>query len=72
MKKAVALTLAGVCLLCSVLFFPKAAVGHDVNECYDDWSTCRQRALDMDEPWWRVMLALTVCDIGLGKCVLMM
>jgi hypothetical protein len=70
MKKIFLLGLAGLMLLSSVLFFPLAVSGHDVNECYGDHQACRERALAMDAPWTKVALALTVCDIALGKCIL--
>jgi hypothetical protein len=70
MKKACLLALAGLILLSSVLFFPLAANAHDVNECYRDHQVCRERALNLDAPWTKIALLLTVCDIALGKCIL--
>jgi len=70
MKKACLLALAGLILLSSVFFFPLAVGAHDMDECYRDHQICRARALNADAPWTKVALLLTVCDIGLGKCIL--
>ena len=70
MKKGIPLALAGLILLSAALYFPKPARGHDVGECYRDHDVCRERALAMDAPWTKVALFLTVCDVGLGKCIL--
>jgi hypothetical protein len=70
MKKVFMLALAGLVLLSSVLIFPLAVSGHDVNECYRDHQVCRERALNLNAPWTKVALVLTVCDIALGKCIL--
>ena len=70
MKKTFPLALAGLLLLSAALYFPVAAKAHDVNECYRDHQVCRERALAMDAPWTKVALALTVCDVALGKCIL--
>ncbi|MGZ7065293.1 MAG: hypothetical protein ACXVI6_02945 [Candidatus Aminicenantales bacterium] len=70
MKKVFLLALAGLVLLSSALVFPLALSAHDVNECYRDHQACRERALNLDAPWTKVALVLTVCDIALGKCIL--
>ena len=70
MKRAVALALTGLCLLSSFLFFPQAAQGRVADECYSNWSRCRVNAFNMDVSWYRMTLVLTVCDVGLGKCIL--
>jgi hypothetical protein len=70
MKKAILLVLAGLIFVSSALFFPLAANAHDVNECYRDHQVCRERALNMEAPWTKIALTLTVCDIALGKCIL--
>ncbi len=70
MKRTFPLALAGLLLLSAALYFPAAAKAHDVNECYRDHQVCRERALAMDAPWTKVALALTVCDVALGKCIL--
>ena len=70
MKKTLPLALAGLMLLSAALYFPTAVSAHDVNECYRDHQVCRERALNLDAPWTKVALALTVCDVALGKCIL--
>ena len=71
MKKAVALALAAVSLLSAVLFFPSlSAASVPANECYDNWEVCRVRAFQADAGFLRTTIMLTVCDIGLGKCLL--
>lgn len=70
MKKLAVLALAGLVLVSAALFFPKAAAAHDVVECYANHRNCRELAFIQDAPWYKMMLFLTVCDIGLGKCVL--
>ena len=72
MKKLAILALAGLVLVSAALFFPMAAAGHEVNECDRDHRDCRENVLNMDAPWYKVMIFLTVCDIGLGKCILFM
>lgn len=71
MKKAIASTLATIFLLSAVLFFPiasAAVVRADV--CWDNWEACRIRSFQADMGVIRTTVALTVCDIGLGKCLL--
>jgi len=70
MKKLAALTLAGLVIVSAALYFPMSLAAHDVNECYKDHLDCRVNALNLDAPWYKVMLILTVCDVALGKCAL--
>ena len=70
MKKLAVLALAGLVLVSAALFFPTAVAAHDVDDCYKDHQDCRENALNLDAPWWKVMVILTVCDIALGKCAL--
>jgi hypothetical protein len=70
MKRAVALALVGLCLLSSFLFFPQAAQGRIVDECFSSWNRCRVNAFNMDVSWVRMTLVMTVCDIGFGRCIL--
>ena len=70
MKKLAVLALAGLVLVSAALIFPASLVAHDVNECYKDHQDCRVNALNLDAPWYKVMLILTVCDVALGKCAL--
>jgi len=70
MKKLTALALAGLIIVSAALFFPASLAARDANECYKDHQDCRVNALNLDAPWYKVMLILTVCDIALGKCIL--
>lgn len=71
MKKAIALTLAVVISLSAILFFPLAAAAAvPANACYDNWEVCRIRAFQAEEGILRTTIMLTVCDVGLGKCLL--
>jgi hypothetical protein len=70
MKKLAVLTLAGLVLVSAALFFPTSLAARNVNECYRDHQDCRENAFNLDAPWYKVMLILTVCDVALGKCAL--
>ena len=71
MKKAIALTLAVVLLLSAVLFFPLvSAAALPANACWDNWEVCRVRSFQAEEGVLRTTIMLTVCDVGLGKCLL--
>jgi hypothetical protein len=56
----------------SVFFWlPQSAAGRaPADLCWDDWQSCRTRAFQSDEGIIRTTLWLTVCDVGLGKCLL--
>ncbi len=68
MKKAVALTLAAAFFLGVFLFLPRASFA-DADSCYDYWERCRIRAFAADVGWIKTTLMLTMCDIGLGRCL---
>jgi len=70
MKKTLVLAMAGLILVSSALFFPLTVSAHNVNECYRDHRVCRERALNLEAPWTKIALLLTVCDVALGKCIL--
>ena len=70
MKKLAVFALAGLVLVSAALYFPTSLAAHDINECYRNHLDCRVNALNMDAPWYKVMLILTVCDVALGKCAL--
>jgi hypothetical protein len=70
MKKLAVLALAGLALATVTATF---AMLPDVNEqslCNKNHQECREYALNLDEPWYKVMVLLTVCDIAFGKCAL--
>ena len=71
MKKAVAHALAGLVMFSAVWFFPRAAEARDTAVCFSNYSTCRNSAFGMDVGWVRMTLVLTVCDLGLGRCLLL-
>ncbi len=71
MKKVVALALAGLVVVSVVFFFPQAAEARDAGGCYRNYSTCRSNAFGLDTGWVRTALLLTVCDLGLGRCLLL-
>ena len=70
MKKVLLLAMAGLILVSAALFFPVTLRAHDVTECYRDYAACREHAFNMDASWVKMALALTLCDIALGKCIL--
>jgi hypothetical protein len=71
MKKAIALTLAATLVLSAVLFFPSLTeAALPAGTCYDNWDVCRSRAFQSEEGVLRTTVLLTVCDFGLGKCLL--
>jgi len=71
MKRAIAMSLALACFLSAFLWFPQSAGARaPADLCYDDWEACRSRAFQSDEGVVRTILWLTVCDVGLGKCLL--
>lgn len=71
MKRAIALTLAAFIFLSVFFCLPRQAAARlPADLCYDNWEACRNRALTSDEGFIRTVLWLTVCDGGLGKCLL--
>jgi hypothetical protein len=71
MKKAIALALATALLLSVALYFPKSAEAQIRSAgCYREWNACRTGAFEQDVSWWKLALILTVCDLGLGRCLL--
>jgi len=70
MKRAIALMLAGACLLSCFLLLAPAVQARDVRECYWNHTTCRRGAFLRDVGWVRTTILLTTCDISLGRCIL--
>ena len=71
MKKVIALTLAVALVLSAVLFFPSLTEASvPAGTCYDNWDVCRACAFQSEEGVLRTTVLLTVCDVGLGKCLL--
>jgi len=70
MKKLAVMALAGLILVSAVLFFPASAAASEVDGCFSEHQRCRENAFNLDAPWYQVMLVLTLCDLALGKCIL--
>jgi hypothetical protein len=71
MKRAIAGTLAVMFFLSVFLWLPQSSAAlQSADLCYDNWESCRTRALESDEGIIRTTLWLTVCDVALGKCLL--
>jgi hypothetical protein len=71
MKKPFALALAGLVALSMFFFYPGAVEARDTAICFGNYNTCRSNAFAMDASWVKVTLVLTVCDLGLGRCLLL-
>lgn len=70
MKKFVAVSLTVLVLLASAVFFSQPADAKEVAKCFGNRETCRRGALGLDAGWITVTLALTVCDVAWGKCIM--
>ncbi|MCI4445125.1 MAG: hypothetical protein JHC32_03760 [Candidatus Aminicenantes bacterium] len=70
MKKAVALTLSTLFILSAFLFIPAASQTNPADSCWNNWERCKARALASDYGVIRTTLALTLCDIALGNCLM--
>jgi hypothetical protein len=70
MKKLAALALAGVVLAAATLTFSTALDVNDQRLCNKNHVECREYVIELDEPWYKVMVLLTACDIAFGKCML--
>ena len=49
------------------------AAAPDLNnqtDCNTNHMKCREYTLNLDAPWYKVMVLLTACDIAFGKCML--
>lgn len=71
MKRSVALALAGLVVLSAFFLYPRAVEARDTAVCFGNYNTCRSNAFAMDASWVKVTLVLTVCDLGLGRCLLL-
>lgn len=71
MKKAIALTLSAIFTISVFLLIPRTSqAAFNADACWDNWERCRTRALESDLGVIRTTLALTACDIALGKCLM--
>jgi hypothetical protein len=65
MKKLAILTLAGFILVTAA-----APSVNNQTDCNTNHVKCREYTLNIDEPWYKVAVLLTACDIAFGKCML--
>lgn len=65
MKKLLILSLAGLILVTAA-----APAVNNQDECNKNHRKCREYALNLDEPWYKVAVMLTACDIAFGKCMM--
>lgn len=71
MKKALAVSLSAIILFSTLSLIPLASQAvNPADSCWDNWERCRARALESDLGTIRTTLALTLCDIALGNCLL--
>jgi hypothetical protein len=70
MKKLAVLALAGLALASVTLTFSMAPDVNPQSLCNRNHVECREYVFSLDDPWYKVMVLLTACDIAFGKCML--
>jgi hypothetical protein len=70
MKKLAILGLAGLILMSAAVSFAAAPALNNQTDCNTNHMKCREYCLNLDAPWYKVMVMLTACDIAFGKCML--
>jgi hypothetical protein len=70
MKKLAVLALAGLMFGTAALTFSMAPDVYDQALCNRNHMLCREYTIELDAPWYKVMVLLTACDIAFGKCML--
>jgi hypothetical protein len=70
MKKLAVLALAGLMFGTAALTFSMAPDVNDQALCNRNHMLCREYTIELDAPWYKVMILLTACDIAFGKCML--
>jgi hypothetical protein len=70
MKKLAVFALAGLIAVSTALAFPAAPDLNRQTDCNRNHQDCREYTLNLDEPWYKVMVLLTACDVAFGKCML--
>ncbi len=70
MRKLAILALAGLIFVTAAVPFVAARDLNDQTECNINHMKCREYTLNMDAPWYKVMVLLTACDIAFGKCMM--
>jgi hypothetical protein len=68
MKKLAILALAGLVLATTAAPAAGPAVNNQT-DCNSNHMKCREYTLNLDEPWYKVMVLLTACAVALGKCL---
>lgn len=70
MRKLAILALAGLVLVTAAVSFAAAPALNNQTDCNGNHMKCREYTLNIDEPWYKVMVLLTACDIAFGKCMM--
>ncbi len=70
MKKAIAFALlAGMGLGLVLVAAAPARAAVRADQCYENYDACRHNALTNNMGTLKTALALTMCDIALGRCI---
>jgi hypothetical protein len=69
-RKAMKKRLAILAVAALVLVTAAAPAVNNQNLCNSNHQSCREYVLNLDEPWYKVAVMLTGCDIAFGKCIL--
>jgi len=71
MKRVLAIMLLSAVLVATAFVGTWAsAPRRTIGQCYDTWEACRTEAFARDASVIQTTLMLTLCDIGLGRCIL--
>ncbi len=71
MRKLAILALAGLILVVTAGAPYASAVDlNDQTDCNTNHMKCREYTLNLDAPWYKVMVLLTLCDLAFCKCAL--
>jgi hypothetical protein len=70
MRKLMVLALIGLVLVPAGVTYAANPDLNDQTDCNTNHMKCREYALNLDAPWYKVAVLLTACDIAFGKCML--
>ncbi len=70
MKKLAILALAGLILVAAAVPFATAREVNNQSDCNSNHVKCREYVFMLDEPWYKMAVMLTGCDVAFGKCML--
>lgn len=70
MRKLAILALAGLVMLTAGVSYAAGPGLNNQTDCNNNHMKCREYTLNIDAPWYKVMVLLTACDIAFGKCML--